>query len=1413
MSSTPPDYYEEVRQGAAQRWEQLEKDPELAGPWRQLFKQVQIPRHVLSELLQNADDARTTEASVRIENGTFIFEHNGEDFSEEQFASLCRFGYSNKRALHTIGFRGVGFKSTFSLGDPVKLVTPTLSICFYQERFTEPRWLDGQTDTLGRTRVIVKLTDHHRQLEVEKNLDEWRKNPFSLLFFENLRRIRIANKELKWGSLGPGPVANSEWMALNEDVTHDYLLIRSDAESIPDDAMEEIRSERMLETDEERGFPPCEINILLGEKGKLYVVLPTGVDTALPFACNAPFIQAPARLKIKNPETSPTNRWLLERAGKLAASAMLRWLGNTRLPIDERAQAYGLLPDVEREDGSLNGVCGATVERAFEAQVDSQPLLLTHAGKLAAAKRSVAIPRELFDIWPADQIDTFLDARKRPTLSQHIDPADQRKLLDWGLVEEIDKQRFINVLGAKNLPKPEGWRTLLKLWAYVAPKVTGYRRYQSADSAANLRIAPVQGKQVLCAPNQIVRLGKRRLLDSDSDWEFLHRHLIALNPNWPRFLAKRHRNASEQPQSSLSSEVDAAYELLREAGLDKTSDVSTVISKVAKDFFSAKDGRLEDCVRLSHIAAKWGANVGDEFKFLTVNKASCKASAALFDADGVLVDLLPQELRNSRVLHPCYVAEFSSCSHEEWNHWISSGKAGLQTFVAPVQSKKSFHSRQRLEAALPSRDRDVLAKHTYKEPTFRIDDWDFQSVIWKHWKKLSQNDDEVWLKIALRILSEKNTFWSNRDSAEVIERARNGSERAVACDGLTAAWVRKLRELPCLPDTHGFKRKPRELLRRTPETESLLEVEPFIDGSLDGQHNSALLDLLGVGNKPTGPDGVLDRLRTLAAVESPPAAEVDKWYGRLDALIDDCSTDDNDRIQDAFRTRKLILTQNGIWEGLDGVFLSADEEDVPGAEVIRPSVSGLTLWRKIGVAERPTPELAIKWLAGLPTGTPLESANLRRARALLRRHPQRIWEECRHWLNLAGEWVPTEALAWSLTMQSLVAWSHLHQWVKKQTADLQKLPAEVTNNPPFCKLATLATSMEERPQDDLLLSCKPVKKGWLTTFATELARACFDTEEETDRVRRLAHRLARTRWCATPQIRAAAYIEGKPAGTARRAEVLWLDDRLFYLDGLTRGKLAKFVPEEIVRAIDGHADIRAALAYGFERSGPDVREYLEENFRLGAALSASGATSQGAGKRSAGEDDEPVAAGGNQADQALGDSQPDEPYGASAGVEDGPGDVGEEAAGEATEAQADAAEARRKRRVPRKRMGPSIIQRYAMTRGYRKAAEDRYNHEDGSFIARTRGEMFPWEHRAANGNVIRYYWPREHCLEREPLEVPAEVWDRIDQSPETCALVLATFEGHPTEVTGSQLRALRHEGRITLFPATYRVVYGAERHR
>ena len=1401
--SAQPAFYEIVRQKAAQRWDQLEQDPELAGPWHQLFKQVQSPRHILSELLQNADDAGATEASVRIENQTFIFEHNGEDFSDEHFASLCRFGYSNKRALHTIGFRGIGFKSTFSLGDRVKLFTPSLSVCFHRRRFTDPHWLSESVDTLGNTRVVVEMSDRHRQREVEKNLEEWLKSPVSLLFFKSIRRMRIGDQEVHWGSLGPGPILDSEWMALYEDQDEAYLLVRSDAEAFPEEALDEIRQERMLGVEEETDFPPCKIEIVLGAKGRLYVVLPTGIETALPFACNAPFIQDPARLKIKDPETSPTNRWLLERAGTLAASAMRRWLGKTEMSIAERAQAYGLFPDVDRDDTSLEGVCGATVEEAFGEEIEGQPLLLTEDGSLTPEKQSIAIPGRLFDIWPADQAAAILDEEGRPVLCRNIELADRKKLLHWGVVDEVDKQQLLETLQTKHLPRPETQRQLLNLWAYVAPEIMGYRYHFNKESFC---IVPVQGKDVLYAASETVRLGEKKLLQSEDDWEFLAEHLIVLNQNWPRFLAEQRRTASEHDDESATEAVEAAYAVLEGIGLDDTSDIKKVIDRVAAEFFSQDSIGLQGCVQLTQIAAKLGATVGEAFKYATVDRKLRSAErGVLFDADGSLSDLLPEQRRDSQVLHPDYTAQFSSCSREEWLQWISSGRADLRTFVPFAESCSNYGRRRDLDEELEKRNFAGTLQSRYKDPWFYIQDWDFDQAYWEYWRSLEAENPAIWSSIAERILSERDAYWSRVASAQIIAEASNGRQQTIARRGVTPSWALKLRDLPCLPDTRGFHRKPGELLRRTPETESLMDVEPFVDGRWDSETLRPLLDLIGVRSTPTGPDRLLDCLRALAKAESPPIHEVEKWYSRLDRMVDTCSTEDFEKIRPAFQSEKLILTQNGVWEVTPAVFLASDEEDVPDAEVIRASVTDLTLWRKIGVADRPTAELAIEWLRNLPANKALEQEETRRVRSLLTRYPIRIWEECGSWLNLAGEWASVDGLSYSLTMQSLVPWRHLHQWVKQKTADLQRLPAEITSNPPFSQLPTLATHVEERFRRNPQLTGGAVAKEWLTVLGHELRRVELDTEDDTQRVRGLANSLAQTRWRETPGLEIIPYIDGTPAGTPRKTDVLWLEDAL-YVDHLPKAKLARRVPEEIGKAF-GRADIKAALDYSVERSAQDVRDYLEENFKLCPASALPEEASDEAEPDATENHDEPEPAAGTGADRVPG--EPDGPD--IEDVMEPDEDEAEDAASaekDTVQEPDDVNETDPRPRPSPKPAKPDIIERYAKSQGFRKDSDDRFFHEDGSWIARANGARFPWERRTASGDLVRYYWPKEHCLEREPLQLEADIWDLIEQHPETYALVLADIEGGPVEVTGSRLRALRDAGDVTLYPAAYRLVYG-----
>jgi hypothetical protein len=1394
MAADPPDYFGTIQERATKRWDQLEADPELAGPWHQLFKQVQSPRHILSELLQNADDAGASEARVLIEEDRFVFEHNGEDFIEAHFASICRFGYSNKRALHTIGFRGIGFKSTFSLGDRVELFTPTLAVAFDRVRFTQPHWIDNRRPTTGTTRVEVAIANPLLRREVEKNLDEWLKSPVSLLFFKKIRRLQIGDSEVHWQSLGPGPIAESEWMALDAKAENPFLLVRSGEEPFPAEALDEIRKERMLGAEDGGDFPPCRVEIVLGAKGRLYVVLPTGVETALPFACNAPFIQDPARLKIKDPETSPTNRWLLNRAGELAASAMMEWLAQTKTGPQDRADAYGLLPDVDRDAANLEGACGALVELAFDAVVEGKPILLTEDGQLVEAKAAITVPSAVFDIWPADQAMALLDAKSRPALCQHVSAKNRAKLINWGLVEEFSKSDLLDRLRSKHLPKPATWRHLLNLWVYIAPEVTGW---QCHDADA-LRIVPVQGKEVLYAASEIVRLGEKKLLQSEEDWEFLASHLIVLNQNWTRFLAEQRRDKSEG--GTRNDPVEAAFAVLEEIGLDGTSDVNAVIERVASDYFGAGQPKLVECVQLAQIAAKLGVTIGDSFRYACADRTLRGiGKVVLFDENGGLEELLPEAVRTTQLLHPDYVASFKSCTREDWLRWVSSGRSGLQTMAPLVQKRQSIYGRQQLTSEAQARGARSALYYPYVTNQFVIEDWDFPADYWRYWEELAKTDAGIWAKIVGKILDQRDTYWSRAVNARLSQVATTGSTRSVSSERLQTDWLLKLRAKPCLPDTRNMVQLPADLVRRTPETEALIDVEPFVHGLLDRETTRPLLDLLGVRSTPSGPGRLLDRLRALSKSDKAPAHEVEKWYRRLDQMLDGCSTADAQNIRTAFKAEKLILAQDGTWVTSNGIFLTSDEEDVPGAAVVRASVLDLSLWHRVGVADRPSADLALQWLETLASGKVLSADDARRVRTLLVRYPTRIWEECGHWLNLVGEWAPVEALAFGLSMQTLFRWSHLHDWVKRKTADFQRLSGETLQAPPFSALPALSDLVEEQFNQPSLLAGMEDRRAWLTAFGTQLGRIELADAVETERVRALAEIIAATTWVQTPKLEVIPYLDGVPAGTARLTDILWLEGKLF-VSPLSKAKLAKRVPEEIGKNLS--ADIRAALAYAFERAPEDIREYLEENFTLAPEQIIAAPIVE----------DQPVAEPDDEgvervAEETQSDAEPLDVDVLDTDEDEAAAQPAAEASAEEPDRELIETDLTAKPRTAPKPPRPSVISRFALAQGYKADGEDRFFHVDGSWIGRGNGARFPWERRSAAGEILRHYYPKDHCLEHEPLQIEADLWSLLDQKPDLYSFILINPEGDPVEMTGARLRALRDDGELTIHPATYRLVY------
>lgn len=1364
----PPAYFHSVRDRARQRWIQLEGDPELAGPWKQLFGQVQSPRHVVSELLQNADDAGARRVRVSMSDGQFVFEHDGKDFDDEEFASLCRFAFSNKRKLHTIGFRGVGFKSIFSLGESVEVLTPSLAVRFHKRRFTEPVWIDD-APPCDVTRIAVEVQDSNREKELRKNLQEWVESPASLLFFNCIDELTIGHVTLRKCRIGPGPVLASERIKLTGRSEHEVLIIASPDEPFPQEAVAEIRQERDVE---DLHLPPCRVELVVGLPGeqRLYVVLPTGVILETPFSCNAPFLQDPARSAIKDPSLSPTNRWLLHRLGRLAGKAMLEWLQNRSLELDVRAQAYFLLPDKPDEEDSLKADATSAICQGFTEAVGDQPVLLTTTGRLVDSEKCISPPRWAYAVWtPAQLLDVFGDGDEH-VLSQAVTEEHRRRLESWDWLNGLDEDGLIEQLaGGRRVPRPRENRSLLVLWSMVQQSV----RYDyGGQQRRRLAIVPVEGVDVLLPAEQVVRLPAKKESISDEAWRFLVGLVRIVDPQWLQFL--------DSLKAKSDAKVQATLQLLRDLRLDHPSPTETIVTHVCGALFARKNVSLDEHVRIAHLMAALDAKTPAEFRCITRDGQQRKLDDGIIATQDPSVEaLLSEDWAAAHLLHDAYFKGYRACTPKQWKTWVRSDKSGFWPF-APIREKKEhIWGTQRLDAVLKSRGVTPPSPSCYPYRTYKIQfhlyDQDFDEGLVAHWTKIARTDGSIWAKVVRCVLQASPSYWQSRSGAEVFQISTRGSETSVYTEPIPAAWIVRLRGLACLPDSDGHVRVPAELYMRTPETEPLLGIERFVRAELDTEATKPLLRLLGVRDTPADVGKLLERIRALGRAPDPARllSEIVKWYGVLDRTLARCDADGVDEVRKAFANEPLILTAAHGWAKASEVFQYASEDDIPDAPVVYPAANNLGMWARLGVADRPTAERVLDWLEGLPSGQPLEPGAIRRVRAALGRYPTQIWQTCLHWLALDNAWMPVERLRFRLTMHSLTKWSDLFPAVKAATANLQMLSADVCDRQPFAALRDLGTVVEYRLTHRPGAMGQPWQKPWLAALARELARVKLADETQTQHVRETAARLARSVWQpfdAHDSIQVTPYLEGAPAGQPHSPDVLWHEHSIFVRDGRLARSFDALVAE-LARPFANDA-VTEALKACIERDDGFIAEYMEEHFTLEDEASLPSEETEVAAKT----------------DKLETKSE-----------------VRYEETAEDQEQETDDAEFELTIRKHRKQQMFELFRAFAEARGYHwDGIRQRFVHPDGSSIERCESP-FHWRRFDSGGNLVTRYWVSPQCLTRGGVEIPAELWNLFRDDPASCSMILKDESGHPRELPGATLLQMVHDGVITLYPAKYRI--------
>lgn len=134
---------------------------------------------VFIELLQNADDANATSFYVLERNGHVFVANNGKPFDDSDVMSICRSGSSEKKRGETIGYRGVGFKSTTHLSKEILIHSSNSTFTFSKQLAAKQLGgIDENKVPTIRIPFIVGSVD----LEIDGVLDELKEKGYTTVF-------------------------------------------------------------------------------------------------------------------------------------------------------------------------------------------------------------------------------------------------------------------------------------------------------------------------------------------------------------------------------------------------------------------------------------------------------------------------------------------------------------------------------------------------------------------------------------------------------------------------------------------------------------------------------------------------------------------------------------------------------------------------------------------------------------------------------------------------------------------------------------------------------------------------------------------------------------------------------------------------------------------------------------------------------------------------------------------------------------------------------------------------------------------------------------------------------------------------------------------------------------------------------
>lgn len=261
---------------------------------------------IIVELLQNADDAHSSRVFITENDGNVIFANNGRPFDNEDVMAISRSGASKKNRGETIGYRGIGFKSTSYLSSDIIIYSNNVTFCFSKAKTAEVLGVDeGNVPTI-RIPFLVDSTPY------KSIINDLQDNGFTTIFVFKSSNKDVLQEEIESLStdlmLFLRNIKEIETQNMGEDKLLRVVRKKKDwgQEITIDNNKWGLVDDCLAFKMEEEVFVKCE-----SDEAVFYTFLPTYDKTPFPFKMNGDFSTDPSRKHIRQDETTQKTLYAL----------------------------------------------------------------------------------------------------------------------------------------------------------------------------------------------------------------------------------------------------------------------------------------------------------------------------------------------------------------------------------------------------------------------------------------------------------------------------------------------------------------------------------------------------------------------------------------------------------------------------------------------------------------------------------------------------------------------------------------------------------------------------------------------------------------------------------------------------------------------------------------------------------------------------------------------------------------------------------------------------------------------------------------------------------------------------------------------------------------------------------------------